>query len=138
MLRSWASPSGSFIPSNDEDEADHMTRRVEARQIISRSIDELISKNGITQQQLARASGVDPGTISRILRQTGRGCASADTILMIADAFGVDPGKLLGGSGRDDREDAAECCRLRAELEIIRGMAINLERRASAATQKKQ
>ena len=51
---------------------------------------------GLTQQQLAKLSGVNPRQIQRVeLGESDAGNLTARNLLAIADALGVDPRELI-------------------------------------------
>ncbi|MGH7582350.1 MAG: helix-turn-helix domain-containing protein [Gemmatimonadales bacterium] len=57
-------------------------------------LDDFLGKNGMTQAELARSSGVAIRTISRLLHnETGQ--VSLDTLDRLAGALGIEPGALI-------------------------------------------
>lgn len=53
-------------------------------------------RKGMTQGELARASGLSPGAVSRI--EHGERTPGAETVRVLAQALGLEPGELLGGA----------------------------------------
>jgi putative transcriptional regulator len=69
--------------------------KTKKEKIVADRLYELRVENELTQEQLAKASGIDRKTVNRI--ENGHFAPNLDTLFRLCDAIGVKPAELLKG-----------------------------------------